>query len=96
MSVYTPEEIIASVNEEVLSKKAHIITPAENALLWVYAGKIAGREVTSSELVDFARRTGATLVTLCQYQFVPTETPDRHETCMACMAVAQQRMAEGG
>ena len=71
----------------------HIINPVDN--LWVQV--LAGRVLSSSEIVQYARDNRLEVLCLCGYRFVPIRNPeDVNGTCPICLDVAGMLMRNEG
>jgi hypothetical protein len=79
--------------QEDLSKKAHVISPAMNVEAWRLTSLFFPQPDTGL-MVELATEMGIELVALCQYRWTPTERVGNHDVCGACMAIANNWIAE--
>ena len=71
-------------------RKTHMVAPSDNPRICHALGN--GPEITSQDVVDYARLHDMVVTALCGYTWIPKHRPGMFSTCEACDVEAGRRL----
>ena len=72
-------------------RKTHVVDCMSNPHVW--DGSL---EMTSEDVVAYAREHGIEIVALCGYKWVPSRDPQKYDACSHCMEIARELINKYG
>lgn len=84
------EDVVPYEDSEDPNTRTHIVSPPENKHI------TNGLKMSAQDIVDTARITGAEVVALCGYKWVPKHNPEMYPGCQACFKIAELLMSGRG